>query len=69
MTPRFLPVGPRAFLVELPDLAGTLALFDALAADPVPGVAEVIPAARTLMVRTVPGVAESLGTTPGTVML
>lgn len=57
MTPRFLPVGPRAFLVELPDLTGTLALFDALAGDPVPGLAEVIPAARTLMVRTVPGVA------------
>lgn len=57
MTLRFLPVGPRALLVELPDLAATLALFDALAADPVPGVAEVIPAARTLLVRAAPGAA------------
>lgn len=55
MTPRFLPVGPRALLVELPDLAATLALFDTLAADPVPGIAEVIPAARTLLVRTAQG--------------
>jgi len=52
---RFLPVGPRTFLVELPDLDATLALFDALTADPVPGIAEVIPAARTLMVRSAPG--------------
>lgn len=57
MTTRFLPVTPRAFLVELPDLEATLALFDTLAADPVPGVAEVIPAARTLLVRAAPGVA------------
>ena len=34
MTLRFLPVGPRTLLVELPDLDATLALFDALAADP-----------------------------------
>lgn len=54
---RFLPVGPRCLLVELDDLAATLALFDALAADPLPGVAEVVPAARTLLVRTRPGVA------------
>ncbi|WP_022707117.1 urea amidolyase family protein [Paracoccus zeaxanthinifaciens] len=55
MTMRFLPIGPRMVLVELPDLDATLALFDALAADPVPGVAEIIPAARTLMIRTAPG--------------
>lgn len=48
----FLPVGPRTLLVELPDLDQTLVLFDALNANPVAGVAEVIPAARTLMVRT-----------------
>lgn len=54
---RFLPVGPRTLLVELADLDETLALFDALQADPIDGVAEVIPAARTLMVRTAPGVA------------
>ncbi|HEY0212702.1 MAG TPA: carboxyltransferase domain-containing protein [Paenirhodobacter sp.] len=54
---RFLPIGPRTLLVELADLDETLVLFDALVATPVAGIAEVIPAARTLMVRTVPGVA------------
>ena len=54
---RFLPIGPRSFLAELADLDETLALFDALNADPVPGVTEIIPAARTLMIRTAPGVA------------
>ena len=57
MTMRFLPVGPRTLLAELDDLDQTLALFDALLADPVPGVTEVVPAARTLMIRTAPGVA------------
>ncbi|WP_128255332.1 urea amidolyase family protein [Falsirhodobacter deserti] len=57
MTPQFLPIGPRAFLVQLSDLDETLALFDALTADPVPGVAEIVPAARTLMIRTAPGTA------------
>ncbi|WP_149141404.1 urea amidolyase family protein [Gemmobacter caeruleus] len=52
---RFLPVSPRAVLVELEDLAQTLALFDALTADPVAGVAEIVPAARTLLVRLAPG--------------
>lgn len=53
---RFLPIGPRTLLVELADLDRTLALFDALLADPVPGVSEIVPAARTLMIRTAPGV-------------
>lgn len=57
MTMRFLPVGPRTLLAELDDLDQTLALFDALLADPVPGITEVVPAARTLMIRTAPGVA------------
>ncbi|WP_207101357.1 carboxyltransferase domain-containing protein [Paracoccus shandongensis] len=52
---RFLPVGPRTLLVELADLDETLALFDALLDSPVEGVAEIIPAARTLMVRVAPG--------------
>lgn len=55
MSPRFLPVGPRTLLVELADLEATLALFDALAADPPPGMGEVVPGARTLMVRAAPG--------------
>lgn len=54
---RFLPIGPRTLLAELDDLDQTLALFDALEADPVPGIAEIIPAARSLMIRTQPGVA------------
>lgn len=54
---RFLPVGPRTFLIELADLASTLALLDALTSDPVEGVEEIVPAARTLMIRTAPGVA------------
>lgn len=58
---RFLPVGPRTVLAELDDLDATLALFDALLADPVPGVAEIVPAARTLMIRTEPGIAADAG--------
>lgn len=54
---RFLPVGPACLLVELADLDDTLALFDALSANPVPGVAEIVPAARTLLIRAAPGVA------------
>ncbi|RJL09326.1 urea amidolyase family protein [Paracoccus siganidrum] len=53
---RFLPIGPRTLLVELADLDHTLALFDALLVDPLPGLAEIIPAARTLMIRTAPGI-------------
>ncbi len=52
---RFLPVGPQILLAELPDLDATLALMDALLADPLPGIAEIVPAARTLMIRTAPG--------------
>ncbi|MDL2410309.1 urea amidolyase family protein [Rhizobium calliandrae] len=48
---RFLPAGSNAFLVELPDLATTLTLLDCLLADRPDGVAELVPAARTLMVR------------------
>ena len=33
---RFLPVGPQILLAELPDLDATLALMDALLADPRP---------------------------------
>ncbi len=48
---RFLPVTPSAFLVELADLDATLALLASLAHEPVAGVTEVVPAARTLMLR------------------
>lgn len=54
--PRFLPVGPRTVLVELPDLAATQAVFRALTQPPLDGIAEIIPAARTLLIRTEVGV-------------
>lgn len=46
---RFLPVSPTTFLVELPDLEATLALFESLSHQPLEGVEELVPAARTLM--------------------
>ena len=50
MTPRFLPAGDTALLVELADLDAVLALFASLGADLPPGVIELVPAARTLAV-------------------
>jgi len=48
---RFLPVSLTALIVELKDLDETLALFASLEADPVEGVVDIVPAARTLMIR------------------
>ena len=48
---RFLPVSLTTLLVELADLDQTLALFASLEADPVEGIEETVPAARTLMIR------------------
>lgn len=48
---RFLPVNLDALLVELADLPQTLALLASLQADPVAGIDELVPAARTLLVR------------------
>lgn len=48
---RFLPVSLTVLLVELADLDETLALFASLEADPVDGILEMVPAARTLMIR------------------
>lgn len=47
---RILPAGDAALLVELSDLAHTLALYRTLQAQPVAGVTELVPAARTLLV-------------------
>jgi KipI family sensor histidine kinase inhibitor len=47
---RFLPVNLNALLVELDDLAQTLALLQSLQSEPVVGVEELIPAARTILV-------------------
>ncbi len=48
---RFLPANLDTLLVELADLDETLALFDALQADPIVGVEEIVPAARTLLIQ------------------
>ncbi len=47
---RILPVRGDCVLVELADLGEALALFDALENNPVEGVREIIPAARTLLI-------------------
>jgi KipI family sensor histidine kinase inhibitor len=51
--PRVLPYGDRALLLELPDTATVLASADALAADPTLAdlVDDVVPGARTLLLR------------------
>ncbi len=48
---RFLPVSLTTILVELADLDQTLALFASLEANPIDGIEETVPAARTLMIR------------------
>jgi KipI family sensor histidine kinase inhibitor len=52
---RVLPCGDRALLVEVASLDEVLGLDAALRADPLPGVAEVVPAARTVLLRLEPG--------------
>lgn len=52
----FLPVRADNVLVELADLGEALALFDALETNPVTGIREIIPAARTLLISFDPGV-------------
>lgn len=47
---RFLPASDTALLVELDDLAQTMALYRHVAAQQVPGVQDLVPAARTLLV-------------------
>ncbi len=51
---RMLPSGTTAVLVELDDLDAVLGLYAALADDPPPGVVDVVPAARTVLVVTDP---------------
>ncbi|MBN9045936.1 MAG: 5-oxoprolinase/urea amidolyase family protein [Rhizobiales bacterium] len=48
---RFLPAGLNCLLVELADLETAMTLFDALLAAPPHGVVEMVPAARTVMIR------------------
>ncbi|WP_432924814.1 5-oxoprolinase subunit B family protein [Microbispora sp. CA-135349] len=51
MNARVRRCGERAVLVELDRLEEVVALYDALAAEPPPGVVDVVPAARTVLVR------------------
>ena len=48
---RFLPAGQDSLLVELPDLPAALALLDALLAARLPGLRDIIPGARTVLLR------------------
>ena len=48
---RFLPVSLNALLVELADLDQTLALLASLQREPLAGVQELVPAARTILVQ------------------
>ncbi|QHI99633.1 5-oxoprolinase/urea amidolyase family protein [Xylophilus rhododendri] len=48
---RFLPVNLDALLVELDNLDQTLALLASLQQEPIPGIEELVPAARTVLVR------------------
>lgn len=50
MSRRLLPSGESALLVECDSIDEVLALHDALAADPRPGLVELVPAARTILV-------------------
>ncbi|MGI5163843.1 5-oxoprolinase subunit B family protein [Spirillospora sp. CA-253888] len=52
---RILPTGDIGLLVELPDLDTMLGLYSTLADRPPPGVADLVPAARTLLVRLADG--------------
>lgn len=73
MMPGLLPCGPEAVLVEPSDPAQLPGLADALTRGAVPGVAELVPAARTVLVRfetpaalaaARPALAHLLATTP-----
>ncbi len=57
---RLLPCGDAALLVELPGLDEVLGLSAALRAAPPPGVEEVVPAARTVLVRCTPGALDAV---------
>ncbi len=53
---RVLPSGSAALLLELDGLDEVLGLYAALVAEPVPGVVDVVPAARTVLLVTDPAV-------------
>ena len=47
---RFLPAGDRALLIELDDLPQALALLAALESEPIAGIDDLVPGARTLLI-------------------
>ncbi|MEO3809464.1 allophanate hydrolase subunit 1 [Sphaerisporangium sp. B11E5] len=51
MTARVRPCGDGALLVEVDDVEEVVALYDTMAAAPLAGVTDLVPAARTLLVR------------------
>ena len=53
---RLLPMGERAILMEVQRLAQVLALRERLEVSRPPGVTDVVPAARTVLVQIDPGV-------------
>lgn len=55
---RFLPVNLSAFMVELESLEQTMALTDSLTDTPIAGIDEITPAARTILVRYNPMIAD-----------
>ncbi|WP_298182998.1 5-oxoprolinase subunit PxpB [Saccharomonospora sp.] len=55
---RLLPCADAGLLVELDDLAQVMGLHAALRADPPPGVTDLVPAARTLLLRLDPDKAD-----------
>lgn len=56
---RVLPVNTDSFLIELPTLDDTLALYDTLRAAALPGIEELVPAARTVLVHFSPWLTDS----------
>lgn len=58
---RFLPCGDSGLLVEVEDLGDVLALYAELVEDPPEGVVDLVPAARTLMLRIDPTRADPQG--------
>ena len=52
---RLVACGDAAVLAEVDDLEQAMALHSAVVADPPPGVVDLVPAARTLLVRFTPG--------------
>jgi len=58
---RFLPAGRNALLVELDGLEPALALLASLEREPITGVTEIVPAARTLLVHFDPLVCDAIG--------